>query len=100
MSHLDPKRPTSLSELRKFGLLVGGAFILMGAIGLFRHRGPTIFGAMLGLGSLLVVTGITSPSVLGPVYAGWMRLAMLVSKVTTPIFMGIIYFVLLTPIGL
>ncbi len=40
------------------------------------------------------------PGRLGPVYRRWMGLAMLLSKVTTPIFMGIVYFFVVTPIGL
>ena len=40
------------------------------------------------------------PGKLGPVYRGWMRMALAISKVTTPIFMGIVYFVVLTPTGL
>jgi hypothetical protein len=35
-----------------------------------------------------------------PVYRGWMALAAAISKVTTPVVMGILYFVVLTPIGL
>lgn len=40
------------------------------------------------------------PGKLGPVYRAWMGLAHLLSKVTTPIFMGIVYFLVLTPVGL
>ena len=36
---------------------------------------------------------------MGPVYRRWMGLALLLSKVTTPIFMGLVYFVVFTPMG-
>jgi xanthine dehydrogenase molybdopterin-binding subunit B len=51
-------------------------------------------------GVLLVLAGAVIPGRLAPVYRAWMRLALLLSKVTTPIFMGLIYFVVLTPTGL
>ena len=55
-----------------------------------------IFG---GLGGTLYVLGALIPGHLGPIYRAWMGLAHAISKVTTPIFMGIVYFVVLFPIG-
>lgn len=52
-----------------------------------------------GLGGLLVLAGLVAPTLLGPVNQAWMGLAHLLSKVTTPIFMGVVYFVVLTPIS-
>jgi hypothetical protein len=87
------------TEGRKFGLLVGGAFLLLGA--LLRWRGWDV-GAWIpaSLGGLLLLAGLTVPTRLGPVYRGWMALALVISKVTTPLFMGLIYFLVLTPSGL
>ena len=51
------------------------------------------------LGGLLVVAGLLVPTWLGPVERAWMGLAALLSKVTTPVFMGIVYFVFLMPVG-
>jgi hypothetical protein len=99
MTHLDPKRPTTTKELRKFGLLVGGAFVAIAVISFLRHK-PTIVPGIFGsLGGLLLLTGLAAPAALSKVYAGWMGMAMMLSKVTTPIFMGVIYFVVITPAG-
>ncbi len=100
MSHLDPKRPATTQELRKFGLLVGGVFALI-AIWTFYRNKPAIVPGIFGtLGGLLILGGLAVPAALSKVYAGWMGFAVLLSKVTTPIFMGIIYFVVITPMGL
>lgn len=56
-----------------------------------------VFGA---LGALLALAGVIIPSRLGPIQRAWMGLAHLISKVTTPLFMGVVYFVVLTPLGL
>ena len=92
--------PTRLSAAdgRQFGLTVGGAFLALAGVFWWRNR-PT--GALVAgtLGGLLVLAGIAVPAQLGPVYRAWMGLALAMSKVTTPIFMGIIYFLVLTPIG-
>ena len=44
--------------------------------------------------------GFFAPHALGPVKRVWMRLAHLISKVTTPVFMGIVYLTVVTPTGL
>ena len=86
------------AEGRRFGLLVGGVFLLLG--GISRWRGHQVAPAVLWtLGGTLVLGGLLVPGHLGPVYRRWMGLALLISKVTTPIFMGLIYFVLFTPMG-
>jgi len=92
-----PARLTA-AEGRKFGLTVGIAFLLLGSLSRWRGHdtAPLVLwtlGGGLSLGGLLV------PARLGPVYRGWMRFALLLSKVTTPIFMGIVYFLVLTPTG-
>jgi len=53
-----------------------------------------------GLGAALILAGLLAPTALSPVNRAWMGLAHLLSKVTTPIFMGLVYFVVLTPISL
>jgi hypothetical protein len=86
-------------EGRKFGLTVGAAFLVLAAISRWRGHdtAPWIMG---GIGILLVAAGAVLPGRLSPVYRGWMRLGLALSKVTTPIFMALIYFVVLTPTGL
>ncbi len=86
------------AEGRKFGLTVGAAFLVLAAVS--RWRGHTLTPqVLLGLGGSLVLAGVVLPSRLGPVFAAWMGLAHAISKVTTPLFMGIVYFVVLTPTG-
>ncbi len=89
----------SPAEGRKFGLLVGGAFLALALIFWWRHV-PRPMYVTGGLGGALVLAGLLAPGQLGPVYRGWMKLALLLSKITTPIFMSIVYFIVITPIGL
>ena len=85
-------------EGRKFGLLVGGTFLLFGTISHWRGH-TTAPLVMWTLGGFLAAGGLLIPGKLGPVYRGWMRLGHALSKVTTPIFMGLIYYVVFTPVG-
>lgn len=86
--------------LRKFGLTTGG--IIMGLFGLFFPwvlavsipKWPWILGGVLGL------WGLAHPDSLKPVYTGWMKFGLLLSKITTPIVMGVIFFVVVAPMAL
>jgi hypothetical protein len=86
-------------ELRSFALSVGVVLIALGVVAYWRGRGVTAVGVG-SLGVILVVAGMVTPTRLGPVYRAWMGTALAISKVTTPVFMGIVYFALLTPLGL
>jgi len=83
---------------RRFGFPVGGAFLALGALLLWRGRpiGAEV-AAVVGI-SLLIAT-LLLPARLGPVYRGWMALAVAISKVTTPLFMGVVYYLVFTPVG-
>jgi len=87
------------SEGRKFAFPVGIAFLLLGGVVVWRgHDSVALaFGVISGL---LLLAGTLIPTWLGPVYRGWMGFALLLSKVTTPIFMGITFFLVMAPIGL
>jgi hypothetical protein len=98
MAHRVPARLTR-AEGRRFGLQVGLAFAALGGIAWWRGH-PRSAAVFLVLGGILVAGGLLVPGSLGPVYRGWMRLALAISKVTTPLIMGIIYLVVLTPTGL
>ena len=93
-----PARLTT-SELRKFGLAVGFAFFVLGIV--VRWRGMwTPAQVFWYLGGALFILGLVLPAVLRPAYRAWMGLALMISKVTTPILLGIIYFGIITPTGL
>lgn len=98
---MSPGLPARLTtrELRRFGLLVGGVFALLGTLSWWRDH--TLAPRLLWtLGGLLMAGGALAPGAMAPVYRAWMGLAHRLSKVTTPIVMGIVYFGVLTPIAL
>jgi len=88
----------SAADGRRFGLTVGSAFVALSAILYWRHSetAATIFAV---LASLLYIAAFAAPMHLRGVEQAWMRLAVAMAKVTTPIFMGVIYFGVLTPFG-
>lgn len=90
----------SSKDLREFGLVTGAIFAgLFGLLfpWLFEHRYPLwpwyVFAA-------LAVPALIAPRILKPVYRGWMRFGLLISRFTTPLILGIVFFLMVTPIGL
>jgi Saxitoxin biosynthesis operon protein SxtJ len=85
-------------EGRKFGLTVGVAFLAFS--GLLGWRGRLLAALVFAaIGCVLVLAGLLIPTRLGPIHRAWMGLAHGLSRVTTPIFMGVVYFLVLTPTG-
>ena len=61
-----------------------------------RHLAAAVAG---GLGIAMALAAIVIPTRLGPVERGWMALARGISRVTTPVFMALVYYVTVVPIG-
>ena len=87
------------SEGRRFGFTVGAAFLLLGLAAFWRgHQWTGTVLASLGTG--LVIAGLLVPTRLGPVESVWMRLAHAISRLTTPVVMGVMFMLVITPIGM
>jgi hypothetical protein len=84
---------------RKFSFTVGIALLMLAGVVYWRGK-PIVSSVLGGIGALLILAGLVAPTQLGPVEHAWFRLAHAISKVTTPIIMGILYFMVLTPVGL
>jgi hypothetical protein len=94
-----PSTRLTRSEGRKFGLVLGGALIAVGGILVSRDR-RTAGATVLVIGGILTAAALIIPTRLGPVQTIWMGLGRALSKITTPISMSIVFFLVLTPIGL
>jgi multisubunit Na+/H+ antiporter MnhG subunit len=86
-------------ELRKFGLVFGtGLFILSLLIyAIHRHFSP-LFLWQIPLVSILL--GLTIPVLLWPFQKIWMIFGLILGFVMTRILLGLVFFIVLTPIGL
>lgn len=89
---------TTPRDLRKFGLLAGGVFVLLGGWFLFRHQpaGPYL----LAPGALLMVLGLVVPRALRPIYIAWMAMAFVLGLIVPTVLLTLFYFLVITPIGL
>ena len=97
---MEKRLPTRLSpaEGRKFALTLSAAFAVLS--GILWWRDHLMVARFTGAGALLLLgAGLLIPGRLGPVQRGWMAFGLAISKVTTPVVMGILYYAVLTPTG-
>ena len=89
---------TGPSDLRKFGLLVGGVFIGLGLLFLWRDK--TWYWILLAVGTPLVLLGAIFPRSLKYVYIVWMGLAFCLGLVVSTILLTLFFYLVFTPMGL
>lgn len=98
MERQDPAGLTA-PEGREFGVKVGLALLVLAGISLWRgHRVPVL--VLGGMGTGLLASGILIPSRLAPVRRTWLAFGKLLARVTTPVFLGFVYYLVVTPVGL
>lgn len=86
-------------EGRRFGFTVGGALFVLTVLAWWRER-DFVASVLGGLSGSLVLAALLVPTHLGPIERAWMTCAHAMSLVTTPVVMAVMYFALLTPVGL
>ncbi len=89
---------TGRNDLRKFGLLVGGVFTLLGAWFFFRKK-PFYLYALVP-GTILMVLGVLVPHFLRRVYLAWMAMALVLGLIVSTVLLSLLYFLVITPIAI
>ncbi len=88
----------SPSELRRFGFTVAIPLAILASLGAW--RGHTILPALLGgLAAALGGLAVLAPGLLGPVEKVWMAGAHALGSFNTRVLLGLVYFLVMTPIG-
>ena len=85
---------------KEFGLVVGGVFVLLSLWWLYRGKFATAAYVLSAAGSALVLCGLVFPRLLTVPRRFWMKLAEGMSYISSRIILAIVFFLVLTPIGL
>ena len=86
------------SDLRKFGITIG--IILVMIAGFLFWKEKESFQIFLTVGAVLCIFGVVIPVILKPIYWIWMIFATILGWIMTRIILSILFYVILTPIGL
>lgn len=100
MAHevLDRSETIKASSNRTLGLTFAAVFLIVGLY-------PLAFGGQVRVWSIVIAGGfsivaVVLPDLLGPLNKVWTRFGLLLHKIVSPIVLGILFFALVTPIGI
>ena len=83
---------------RSFGIVFFVVFILIGFYPLLKEGNLNIIPILLGL--IFLILGILNSRLLSPLNKLWFKFGILLGQVISPVIMGIIFFLVVTPIAL
>ena len=82
---------TMMPSDRKFGWTFAAVFFLIGAV---------YHPWMIALAGVIAIVTLTRAEWLAPAKHAWMKLGEVLNKVVSPVVMGVIFFVIFTPVGI
>jgi len=86
------------TALRKFGLTLAIAFLLISGLFFFRHR-HNFAVYSLAISFLFVIMRLAPVILLKPVYITWMRFAAVLGWINTRVILLILFYLIFTPLG-
>lgn len=92
--------PRTFRAEKEFGLIVGGVFVLLGSWWLYRGKFLSAAYVLMVAGAALILFGVLAPRLLVIPRKLWMKLAEAMAYVSSRIILAIVFFLVLTPIGL
>lgn len=100
MAHesLEREEATHASSNRSFGLVFASVFLVVAVYPLLRGGSVRLWS--LALSALFLVLALAVPRVLSPLNRGWMRFGLLLHRFVSPVVLGIMFFLVVTPMGL
>ena len=87
-----------MSSNRSFGILFFIVFLGIGLWPLKNNNDPNYI--LLALSSIFLILGIINSKLLNPLNKVWVKFGEILGMIIAPIVMGLVYFIILTPISL
>lgn len=94
------KKNSELPSVRSFGVLFTVVFAVLAVYGYIKGWGQGTWISLAALGVLTALTTLLFPGLLAPFNKGWFLLGNLLGKIVSPIVLGLIFFLILSPVGL
>ena len=86
-------------EGRVFALTLTGGFLFLAAVGLWRNA-EVLLAVSLAMAVISLLAALLVPGRLTRVQKAWMKIGEAIGRVTTPVLMALIYYLVVTPIAL
>lgn len=99
LKHMSLNNPRQLPSERRFGLLFTTVFAVAGVYAHFKGWSQTSVMSLTGLASLIALITLTAPKILALFNWLWFELGQLMGRIVSPIVLGAIFFLILTPVA-
>ena len=86
--------------ITSFALIVSGALLAIAVYQRWRGAEPWVVLTLVSIAAVLSLLSAIAPSLLRPVYRGWMRFGEVLGWINTRIILTLVFFLVVTPIGL
>ena len=97
---LEKNTKTSSASDRSFGVMFGCIFIIVAALLRFRGEPEQLQLTLLALSGLTFLVAFTRPSLLNTPNKLWMKFSLLLARFVSPIILGVLFYVLISPFAL
>ena len=91
--------PPQLPTEKRFGLLFIVVFAVIAGLGHLKGWDKAWVNGYIGLAVLVAVVTLAAPKLLAPFNRAWFALGQLMGRVVSPIVLGAIFFLILTPVA-
>ena len=95
---MNNKHNIKLGSNRSFGIVFFVAFLLIALYPLTYSEGIIVWSVIISF--IFLVLGLLNSKILTPLNKLWFKFGIFLSKIISPLIMGIIFFLVVTPIGL
>ncbi len=92
--------PQDARSLRKFALVIAGAMLVLAALVFSFGAHPQRAYWLTATAAVWSAVGLPFPKLLKPLHTGWMAFALTIGWIMSRIFLTILFFLVITPIGL
>jgi hypothetical protein len=86
---------TAIGSERNFGLTIGAALALLGALSWY--RGGVYWPWLVAAAVVFALAALAAPTLLRPLNRIWFRLGLLLARIMQPVVLGLMFYAILTP---
>ncbi len=92
------QKNTKLPSNKSFGIVFFAVFMIISVYPIFKNNDIIIWSLILSF--VFLFLGISNSKLLTPLNKIWIKFGLILNKIISPIIMGVIFFGMVTPIGI
>ncbi len=95
----DREDKVKVGSERSFGFVFTGFFAIVGGVKAWAGHDPLWVGVWFAAAGVVLVLALAAPSLLRPFNLLWFKFGLLLHHIVSPLVMGLMFFVVITPIA-